>query len=125
MKKITLGAGLDAAKIAYLTPGFTGAELANLCNEAALAATRRKGDAVTLDDFTVAIERIVAGLEKKNRVLSVKEREFVSTPRDGPRAGGDGSPRIRQSGPCTRFRSSHAVWQRSGTRSSARPRNAI
>ena len=78
MKKITLGAGLDAAKIADLTPGFTGAELANLCNEAALAATRRKGDAVTLDDFTVAIERIVAGLEKKNRVLSVKEREFVA-----------------------------------------------
>lgn len=78
MKKITLGIGLDAAKVADLTPGFTGAELANLCNEAALAATRRNGDAVTLDDFTVAIERIVAGLEKKNRVLSVKEREVVA-----------------------------------------------
>ncbi len=78
MKKITLAPGLDAAKVADLTPGFTGAELANLCNEAALAATRRNGDAVTLDDFTVAIERIVAGLEKKNRVLSVKEREVVA-----------------------------------------------
>ena len=78
MKKITLAPGLDAAKVADLTPGFTRAELANLCNEAALAATRRNGDAVTLEDFTVAIERIVAGLEKKNRVLSVKEREVVA-----------------------------------------------
>ena len=78
MKKITLGLGLDAVKVADLTPGFTGAELANLCNEAALAATRRNGDGVTLEDFTVAIERIVAGLEKKNRVLSVKEREVVA-----------------------------------------------
>ena len=78
MKKITLAPGLDAARVADLTPGFTGAELANLCNEAALAATRRDGDAVTLEDFTVAIERIVAGLEKKNRVLSVKEREVVA-----------------------------------------------
>jgi cell division protease FtsH len=78
MKKITLGPGLDAAKVADLTPGFTGAELANLCNEAALAATRRNGDTVTLEDFTVAIERIVAGLEKKNRVLSVREREVVA-----------------------------------------------
>jgi cell division protease FtsH len=78
MKKITLGPGLDAAKVADLTPGFTGAELANLCNEAALAATRRNGDAVTIEDFTVAIERIVAGLEKKNRVLSAREREVVA-----------------------------------------------
>jgi len=78
MKKITLAPGLDAAKVADLTPGFTGAELANLCNEAALAATRRNGDAVTVEDFTIAIERIVAGLEKKNRVLSVREREVVA-----------------------------------------------
>ena len=78
IRKITLADGVDAGKIADLTPGFTGAELANLCNEAALAATRRDGAAVTLDDFTVAIERMVAGLEKKNRVLSVKEREVVA-----------------------------------------------
>jgi cell division protease FtsH len=78
MKRIKLVLGLDAGKVADLTPGFTGAELANLCNEAALAATRRNGDAVTLEDFTVAIERIIAGLEKKNRVLSVKEREVVA-----------------------------------------------
>jgi cell division protease FtsH len=78
MKKIRFDDGVDAAKVADLTPGFTGAELANLCNEAALAATRRNGTSVTLDDFTVAIERIVAGLEKKNRVLSPKEREVVA-----------------------------------------------
>lgn len=78
MKKIMLGAAVDSSKIADLTPGFTGAELANLCNEAALAATRRNADSVTLDDFTVAIERIVAGLEKKNRVQSIREREIVA-----------------------------------------------
>ena len=78
MKKIRFDDGVDAAKVADLTPGFTGAELANLCNEAALAATRRNGTSVTLDDFTVAIERIVAGLEKKNRVLSPKEHEVVA-----------------------------------------------
>lgn len=53
------------------TPGFSGADLANLVNEAALLATRRKGDAVTMDDFNNAVERIIAGLEKKNRVLNL------------------------------------------------------
>jgi cell division protease FtsH len=78
MKKISLAPEVDAVRVAELTPGFTGAELANLCNEAALVATRREGDAVTLEDFTAAIERIVAGLEKKNRVLSAHEREVVA-----------------------------------------------
>ncbi|MBN8442800.1 MAG: ATP-dependent zinc metalloprotease FtsH [Thauera sp.] len=78
MQKIRLADDVDRAKVADLTPGFTGAELANLCNEAALAATRRNADAVTLADFTVAIERIVAGLEKRNRVLSPLERETVA-----------------------------------------------
>ena len=64
--------------VASLTPGFTGADLANLVNEAALLATRRGADAVTLDDFTAAIERIVAGLEKKNRLLNPHEREIVA-----------------------------------------------
>lgn len=78
MQKIRLADDVDRAKVADLTPGFTGAELANLCNEAALAATRRNAEAVTLADFTVAIERIVAGLEKRNRVLSPLERETVA-----------------------------------------------
>ena len=78
MKKITLAPGLDAEQVAALTPGFSGADLANLCNEAALVATRRNGDDVTLRDFTVAVERIVAGLEKKNRVLNEHERTVVA-----------------------------------------------
>ncbi|MDD3327528.1 MAG: ATP-dependent zinc metalloprotease FtsH [Zoogloea sp.] len=78
MKKITLAPGIDADQVAALTPGFSGADLANLCNEAALVATRRDGADVTLRDFTVAIERIVAGLEKKNRVLNEHERTVVA-----------------------------------------------
>lgn len=78
IRKIELAEGVDLTQIADLTPGFTGAELGNLCNEAALAATRRQAEAVTLEDFTVAVERIVAGLEKRNRVLSALERETVA-----------------------------------------------
>jgi len=78
LKKATLGKDVDAEKIAALTPGFTGADLANLVNEAALLATRRGGDAVTLKDFDAAVERIVAGLEKRNRLLNPKEREIVA-----------------------------------------------
>jgi cell division protease FtsH len=76
--KVQLARDVDLDQIAGLTPGFTGADLANLVNEAAIIATRRKGDAVTLDDFTVAIERIVAGLEKKSRVLGPEERRRVA-----------------------------------------------
>ncbi|MGY3616112.1 ATP-dependent zinc metalloprotease FtsH [Bradyrhizobium sp. USDA 10063] len=74
VRKIKIGADVDLDKIAGLTTGFTGADLANLINEAAIAATRRNGDQVTFDDFTAAIERIVAGIEKKSRVLSKEER---------------------------------------------------
>ena len=77
-RKIKLAADVDLEQIAALTPGFSGADLANLCNEAALAATRRGAEAVTLPDFTAAIERIVAGLEKKNRLLNPREREIVA-----------------------------------------------
>jgi cell division protease FtsH len=61
-----------------MTPGFAGAELANLINEAALLATRRGAAAVTTEDLTAAIERIVGGLEKKTRVLNAQERETVA-----------------------------------------------
>jgi cell division protease FtsH len=64
--------------VAALTPGFSGADLANLVNEAAVLATRRNADAVGLEDFTSAIERMVAGLEKKNRLLNPREREIVA-----------------------------------------------
>ena len=77
-KKIRLAPDADLEKVAALTPGFTGADLANLVNEAALHATRRGAEAVSLDDFTLAVERIVAGLEKKRQVLNPKEREIVA-----------------------------------------------
>jgi cell division protease FtsH len=78
MRKAKLAADVDAEKVAALTPGFTGADLANLVNEAALLATRRGADAVTMGDFNNAVERIVAGLEKRNRLLNPKEREIVA-----------------------------------------------
>ncbi|MDX1402509.1 MAG: ATP-dependent zinc metalloprotease FtsH, partial [Kiloniellales bacterium] len=78
MRKITIADDVEAEEIAALTTGFSGADLANLVNEAALLATRRKADAVSMDDFTRAIERIVAGLEKRNRLLNKREREIVA-----------------------------------------------
>ncbi|MDP1752607.1 MAG: ATP-dependent zinc metalloprotease FtsH [Reyranella sp.] len=78
LKKAKLGGDVRAEQIAALTPGFTGADLANLVNEAALLATRRNGDSVAMTDFTNAIERIVAGLEKRNRLLNPMERRVVA-----------------------------------------------
>jgi cell division protease FtsH len=78
LKKVRLADDVDPERIAALTPGFSGADLANLVNEAALLATRRGAAAVALQDFTNGIERIVAGLEKKNRVLNEKERRTVA-----------------------------------------------
>jgi cell division protease FtsH len=77
-RKIRMAANVDLEIVASLTPGFTGADLANLVNEAALLATRRGADEVTLADFTAAMERIIAGLEKKNRLLNPHEREIVA-----------------------------------------------
>jgi len=78
LKKVRLAADAEPERIAALTPGFTGADLANLVNEAALVATRRGAEAVALNDFTLAMERIVAGLEKKNRLLNPFERKVVA-----------------------------------------------
>jgi len=78
IRKVKLGGDVEVEQVAALTPGFTGADLANLVNEAALLATRRSGEAVTMDDFTQAIERIVAGLEKRNRLLNKHEREVIA-----------------------------------------------
>ena len=78
MKKVTIAPDVKSDAIAALTPGFAGADLANLVNEAALLATRRQADAVHAQDFNDAIERIVAGLEKRNRVLRPRERETVA-----------------------------------------------
>lgn len=78
MQKITVEPGIDAGDIAAITPGFSGADLANLTNEAAILATRRGGDTVTMDDFTNAVERIIAGSERKSRLLNKEERERVA-----------------------------------------------
>jgi len=77
-KKVQLAPGVDLERIAAITPGFSGADLANLINEAALLATRRGADAVAQADFNEAIERLIAGLEKRNRVLSEQERRVVA-----------------------------------------------
>jgi cell division protease FtsH len=77
-RKVTLASDVKLADVAALTPGFTGADLANLVNEAALVATRRNASEVAMADFNAAIERIVAGLEKKNRLLNPREREIVA-----------------------------------------------
>ncbi len=78
VKKARIGADVKLEQVAALTPGFTGADLANLVNEAALAATRRDAEEVAMIDFNAGVERIVAGLERKNRVLNPKEREIVA-----------------------------------------------
>ncbi|EIW70170.1 AFG3 family protein [Tremella mesenterica] len=67
-----------AEKLALLTPGFSGADIANVCNESALRAARRGGDAVTEADFDGAIERVIAGLERKSRVLGKDEKRTVA-----------------------------------------------
>ena len=77
-KKVKLAPDVDLEKIAASTPGFSGADLANLINEAALLATRRGAEAVAQADFNEAIERLIAGLEKRNRVLSEHERRVVA-----------------------------------------------
>jgi cell division protease FtsH len=78
LRRVKLAPEVAPEKIAALTPGFTGADLANLVNEAALLATRRGAEAVTMEDFNNAVERIVAGLEKRNRLLNPREREIVA-----------------------------------------------
>ena len=77
-RKVKLAPNAKLEQVAALTPGFTGADLANLVNEAALVATRRGAEEIAVEDFTVAMERIVAGLEKKNRLLNPREREIVA-----------------------------------------------
>jgi cell division protease FtsH len=77
-KKITLSAAVDLGVVAAKTPGFVGADLANIVNEAALLAARQGKDAVEMADFDEAIERVIAGLQKKTRVMSPKEKQTVA-----------------------------------------------
>jgi cell division protease FtsH len=77
-RNVVLAPSVDLGVIAARTPGFAGADLANIVNEAALLAARKEKDAVEMADFEEAIDRVVAGLEKKSRVLSEKERDIVA-----------------------------------------------
>ena len=77
-KKVKVAPDLDLESVAAITVGLAGADLANVVNEAALAATRRGGESVTLEDFTQAIERRVAGIEKRHRLLGEPERRLVA-----------------------------------------------
>jgi cell division protease FtsH len=77
-KNIRLAPGFDIERAARMTPGFSGADLANIMNEAALLAARRRADAVTLDDFERAIERIVAGLEQRTRMMNEEVKRAVA-----------------------------------------------
>jgi cell division protease FtsH len=77
-QKVKLGNDIDLHAIAARTPGFAGADLANLVNEAALLAARERHETVSQADFAEAIERVVAGLEKKSRVLNDKEKKIVA-----------------------------------------------
>jgi cell division protease FtsH len=78
VKHVKLAPEVDLAAIAARTPGFAGADLANLVNEATLRAAKRDKDAVDMQDFEDALDRIIAGLEKKNRVMNAIERKFVA-----------------------------------------------
>ena len=78
LKPITLGPDVEAKKLAAMTPGFAGAEIANVCNEAALIAARRDKKMVTMQDFTDAVDRVIGGLEKKNKIISPGEKKIVA-----------------------------------------------
>ncbi|UIN53890.1 ATP-dependent zinc metalloprotease FtsH [Pseudomonas kribbensis] len=78
LQKITVSPTIDSERIADITTGFTGADLANLVNEAAIVATRRGADVVELVDFTAAVERLVAGIERKSSILRPEERQIVA-----------------------------------------------
>ncbi|MFH1992521.1 MAG: ATP-dependent zinc metalloprotease FtsH [Pseudomonadota bacterium] len=78
LKNIKVVKTLDVEKIAAMTPGMVGADLANLVNEAALLAVRKNKQKVSMSEFEEAIERVIAGLEKKNRLINSKERKIVA-----------------------------------------------
>jgi cell division protease FtsH len=78
MKPLILAPEVDAKKLAAQTPGFAGAEIANVCNEAALIAARRDKKAIDMQDFQDAIDRVIGGLEKKNKIISPEEKRIVA-----------------------------------------------
>ena len=122
VRKISLAPGVDLDQVAGMTTGLTGADLANLINEAAIVATRRGASAVALADFTAALERVVAGAEKKSRVLTPSERRRVAYHEMGHALVAanlpDVDPVLESS------RSSQEALGRSATRCNDRPKTA-
>ncbi len=88
---VKLAKNVNLQEVAARTPGFVGADLANLVNEAALRAARRGKKAVDMQDFDEAIDRIIGGLEKKNRVMNAREKQIVAYHENRPCTGGRGS----------------------------------
>src|SRR5206468_5658512 len=78
LKPIKISQTLDIHKLAEQTPGFAGADIANVCNEAALIAARKGKDAVDMSDFQDAIDRVIGGLEKKNKIISPDEKKIIA-----------------------------------------------
>lgn len=78
LKPLKLAKEVDPKKLSAQTPGFAGAEIANVCNEAALIAARRDKEAVDMQDFQDAIDRVIGGLEKKNKIISPEEKRIVA-----------------------------------------------
>jgi AFG3 family protein len=78
LKPIKTDVVVDAKKLSAQTPGFAGAEIANVCNEAALIAARRNKESVDMQDFQDAIDRVIGGLEKKNKIISPEEKRIVA-----------------------------------------------
>ncbi|WP_374166262.1 ATP-dependent zinc metalloprotease FtsH [Arcticibacter sp. MXS-1] len=78
LKPIKLAEDVDAKKLSAQTPGFAGAEIANVCNEAALIAARKNKESVDMHDFQDAIDRVIGGLEKKNKIISPEEKRIVA-----------------------------------------------
>ncbi len=78
LKPIKISQTLDIHKLAEQTPGFAGADIANVCNEAALIAARKGKDAVDMSDFQDAIDRVIGGLEKKNKIILPEEKEIIA-----------------------------------------------
>ena len=121
MRKITADPDLHLDEIAGLTTGFTGADLANLVNEAAIVATRRGADRVSAADFTAAVERIVAGAERKTRIMNPDERARVAHHEMGHALAAASLPGMTR---CSRCRSSRVRSVPWASPCSARPRTA-
>ena len=78
LKNIKYGPTVNAVELAEMTPGFAGADIANICNEAALIAARRNKRMIDMDDFNYALDRVIGGLEKKNKIISPEEKKIIA-----------------------------------------------